>query len=190
MNKFKAFAPTVQLSSHAALRLGGALLITLFVVLLAALTKLVAPVRAAGQAHALFDVNTEAGTPFPSDLFTLADSSQNTGLRVNLPKPDCAARPSDCEDLDVLDTLDGFNLLPRLSIPFDSPIDVATATSESIFLISLGSTLPDGDIGGHVVGINRIVWDSATNTLHAEADELLDQHTRYALVVMNRLRDT
>ena len=190
MNKFKTFAPTVRLSSHVASRLGGVLLITLCVVLLSAPTELVAPARAAAQAHALFDVNTTTGGPFPSDLFTLADSSQNTGLRVNLPKPDCSARPSDCEDIDVLDTLDGFNLLPRLSVPFDSPIDVATATSESIFLISLGSTLPGGDTGGHVVGINRIVWDPATNTLHAEADELLEQHTRYALIVTNRLRDT
>src|SRR5437764_6136841 len=159
MNKFKTFAPTVRSSGKAASRLRDALLITLCVVLLVVPTKLVAPARAAAQAHALFEVNTMTGSPFPSDLFTLADSSQHTGLRVNLPKPDCSARPSDCEDIDVLDTLDGFNLLPRLSIPFDNPIDVATATSESIFLISLGSTLPYGDTGGHVVGINRIVWD-------------------------------
>src|SRR5207249_3394721 len=92
--------------------------------------------------------------------------------------------------LDVINTLDGFNLLPRLSIPFDSSIDVATATSQSIFLISLGSTLPGGDTGGRLVGINRIVWDPSTNTLHAEADELLDQHTRYALIVTNRVCDT
>jgi pimeloyl-ACP methyl ester carboxylesterase len=190
MNKLKAFAPTVRLSGNAAARLGSALLITLCAVLIAVPTRSVVSARAAAQAHALFDVNTTTGTPFPSDLFTLADASQNTGLRVNLPKPDCSARPSDCEDLDVLNTLDGFNLLPRLSVPFDSPIDVATATSESIFLISLGSTLPGGDAGGHVVGINRIVWDPDANTLHAESDELLEQHTRYALVVTNRLRDT
>jgi hypothetical protein len=79
-----------------------------------------------------------AGTPFPSDLFTVPDPTQNTGLRVNLPKPDCLARPSDCQDLDVINTLDGFNLQPRLSIPFDGPIDVTTVTSETVFLISLG----------------------------------------------------
>lgn len=28
--------------------------------------------------------------PFPSNLFTVADSSHNTGLRVHLPKPECA----------------------------------------------------------------------------------------------------
>lgn len=189
MNKFNAFAPTARLSGNVTCRLRRALLITLCAALLAMPAKLAAPASADAQAHALFDLNTTAGAPFPSDLFTIADPSQNTGLRVDLPKPDCSARPSDCEDLDVINTLDGFNLLPRLSIPFDSPVDVTTATSESIFLISLGNTLPGGDTGGHVVGINRVIWDPATNTLHAESDELLDQHTRYALVVTNRLRD-
>jgi hypothetical protein len=99
------------------------------------------------------------------------------------------ARPSDCEDLDVINTLDGFNLLPRLSIPFDGPIDPATVTSESVFLVSLSSTLSGGNAEGQIVGINRIVWDPASNTLHAESDMLLDQHTRYALIATNRLRD-
>jgi len=54
----------------------------------------------------------------------------------------------------VLNTLDGFNLQPRLSIPFDGPIDVSTVTSVTIFLLSLGDTLPGGDQGGQVVGIN------------------------------------
>ncbi len=56
--------------------------------------------------HALFDLATPAGGPFPSDRFTVRDRSHNTGRRVNLPKPDCAERPSDCEDIDVLNTLD------------------------------------------------------------------------------------
>src|SRR5262249_49937540 len=121
--------------------------------------------------------------------FTVDDPSQNTGLRVNLPKPDCAARPSDCEDLDVINTLDGFNLQPRLSIPFDGAIDVETVNSRTVFLVSLGSAVPAGSRGGQVIGVNQIVWDTATNMLHVESDELLDQHTRYALIVTNGLRD-
>src|SRR6266404_1450405 len=184
MNKFKAFAPIAWLSGSVSARFCGALLlITLCAVLL------VGPSRAAGGVHALFDFHTPADGPFPSDLFTVADSSQNTRLRVDLPKPDRLTRPSDCEDLDVINTLDGFNLLPRVSIPFDGPIDLTTVTSESIFLISLGSTLPDREPGGRVTGINRVVWNPLTNTLHFESDQLLDQHTRYALIVTNRLRD-
>jgi Bacterial virulence factor lipase N-terminal len=138
--------------------------------------------------HALFDLTSPTGGPFPSDRFTIADRGQNTGLRVNLPKPDCDARPSDCEDLDVINTLDGFNLQPRLSIPFDGPVDPATVTGETIFLVSLGDALdPEGR--GRRVGINQVVWDQAANTLHVQSDEQLDQHTRYALVVTNRVHD-
>jgi dienelactone hydrolase len=39
------------------------------------------------------------------------------------------------------------------------------------------------------VGINQVVWDPPTNTLYAESDELLDQHTRYALIVTAGVRD-
>jgi hypothetical protein len=58
-----------------------------------------------------------------------------------------------------------------------------------VFLVSLGSTLPGGDSGGRVVGINQVVWDTFTNTLHVESDELLDQHTRYVLVVTKKVTD-
>ena len=158
-------------------------------VLILCASALVTPSRAAGGVHPLFDIHNPAGSPFPSDLLTVPDASQNTGLRIDLPKPDCSIRPSDCEDLDVINNLDGFNLLPRLSIPFDNAIDLTTVTSQTVFLISLGSTLPDGNQGGKIVGINRIVWDPLTNTLHAESDELLDQHTRYVLIVTKGLRD-
>jgi hypothetical protein len=57
---------------------------------------------------------------------------------MNLPKPDCAVRPSDCADIDVINTLDGFNLQPRLSIPFSGDIDVSTVSSQTVFLIRLG----------------------------------------------------
>ena len=40
-----------------------------------------------------------------------------------------------------------------------------------------------------MVGINQVVWDSASLTLYAETDELLDQHTRYLFVVTDGVRD-
>jgi hypothetical protein len=39
------------------------------------------------------------------------------------------------------------------------------------------------------VGVNEIVWDSLTNTLHVEADQVLAQHTRYALIVTRGVQD-
>ncbi|HEY6122400.1 MAG TPA: hypothetical protein VIV66_20755, partial [Pyrinomonadaceae bacterium] len=143
----------------------------------------------ATDVNALFDPSSPSGGPFPSNLFTVVDPTNNTGVRVNLPLPDCSARPSDCRDLSVINTLDGFNVQPRVSIPFDGPIDANTATSQSVFIVSLGDTLPNGEPGGRVIGINQVVWDPLTNTLYAESDELLNQHTRYALIVTNGLRD-
>ena len=149
---------------------------------------LATPALAAGVAP-LFDLNAPSGGPFPSDRFTVLDITQNTWLRVNLPKPDCVARPSDCEDLDVINTLDGFNLQPRISIPFTGAIDPATVDSSNVFLVRLFDTTSPFDGFGKIVGINQIIWDPATNTLHAESDELLDQHTKYVLIVTDGIRD-
>ena len=90
-------------------------------------------------------------------------------------------RPSDCADVDVLNTLDGFNMQPRISIPFTGAIDPASVNSSNVFLIRLH----DFD----VTGINQIAWELATNTLHVESDQLLRQHTTYILVVTTDVRD-
>src|SRR6516165_12423401 len=92
--------------------------------------------------HPLFDLAALTTSPFPSDRWTVADTSQNTGRRVNLPLPDVTTHPSDYQDTQVLNTLDGFNLQPRLSIPFDGAIDAYSVSSQDIFLINLGDTLP------------------------------------------------
>lgn len=161
----------------------GALLVVLSCTLLA-------PMAASADGVGVFaDFDNPVRSLFPSDVFTVKDPSQNTGRRVNLPKPSCVERPSDCADIDVINTLDGFNLQPRLSIAFDGPIDVSTVSSRTVFLISLGSTRPGGPFPFHVVGIDQVVWDPATLTLHAESDELLEQHTRYAFIVTGGVRD-
>src|SRR5262249_29182540 len=139
--------------------------------------------RSVPSTFAAFDLDSPDRGPFPSDRFTVADASQLTGLRANLPLPDAATRPSDYDDLSVINTLDGFNLQPRLSISFDGPIDVNSVNSDDVFVIRLGDTQNPQDRGGQVIGINQVVWDPATNTLHVESDQLLDQHTRYALIV-------
>jgi len=167
------------------------------VVLALSFVSLGFPAQVSAAVHAVFELSTPATGPFPSDWFTVPDASHNTRRWVNLPLPKCAVRPSDCEDLNVINTLDGFSADPRLSIPFDGLIDVTTVTSEAVFLVRLGSTFCDGDDacddggvdGGHVIGINQVVWDPATNVLHVKSNEFLDQHTRYGLIVTNRLRD-
>src|SRR5690349_5926636 len=73
--------------------------------------------------HVRFDFDTPDSGIFPSDAFTVADDSQKTGLRVNLPMPDCSVRVSDCLDLALINVLDGFNVQPRVTVPFDGEID-------------------------------------------------------------------
>jgi Bacterial virulence factor lipase N-terminal len=149
---------------------------------------------AAPAVHPLFDLASLGSAPFPTDRFTVAEPKHITGLRVDLPMPNCDQQPSDCEDVAVLNTLDGFNVQPRLSIPFSGPIDVHSVTSETVFLLKLVCSHDDEacDEGPRPqkVGINQIIWDTLTNTLHVESDELLDQHTRYALIVTRGVRDT
>ncbi|MGZ8783141.1 MAG: Ig-like domain-containing protein [Gaiellaceae bacterium] len=149
--------------------------------LLGLLLLLVLPSLAEAAVQPRYDLSTTAGGPFPSNRWTTFDWSQKTGLRVNLPKPDCIARPSDCEDIDVLNTLDGFNVQPRISIPFTGAIDPTSVSSSNVFLVRL----PDF----RVTGINQIAWEPATNTLHVESDQLLRQQTAYILVVTTGIRD-
>ena len=131
-----------------------------------------------------FELTAIETSPYPSDWLTVLDDDQVTGLRVTLPKPDCAQRPSDCEDIDVLNTLDGFNLQPRLAIPFNGDIDLSSVSSGTVFLLALDGTKPATRIG-----INQVVWDPETSTLFAESDQLLGEATRYALIVTTGVRD-
>ena len=135
-----------------------------------------------------FSSSDPSATPFPSDRFTVREWHNNTFRRVNLPKPDCAVKPVECLDIDVINELDGFSTQPRITIPFSGPIDPASASSDNVYLINLGDTLTLRGFGQRV-GINQMVWDPATNTLVAQSDELLQQHSRYLLVVTDGIRD-
>lgn len=138
-------------------------------------------VLAPGLAHA---AAVTAGTPFPSNLLTVPDPTQITGLRVDLPMPDCATNPSDCADVAVLDRLDGFNVQPRVSIPFSGPIDPSTVSSDTVRLYDLGC------LACAPVGIDQAVWEPAANTLHAESADQLAQHETYLLVATTGIRSS
>ncbi|HEY7403747.1 MAG TPA: hypothetical protein VIB39_09510 [Candidatus Angelobacter sp.] len=162
-------------------------------VLLAAVIVLM-PALAAAATHPLFNLQSTTQSPFPSDRFTVLDFQQRTNLRVNLPLPNCATNPSDCADLTLLNQLDGFNLQPRLSIPFDGAIDVNSVSSKNVFLVKLPNFFIHHDFddvraAGTLIGINQIVWDPASLTLFAESDEHLDQRSNYLLIVTNGVHD-
>ena len=136
-----------------------------------------------------FDLTDPAGSPFPSNRFSVRDWSNKSLRRVNLPLPDCAVRVSDCQDIAVINTLDGFSTQPRITVPFTGAIDPASVTSETVYLLNLGDVQTGRGLGSRV-GINQRLWDPATNTMVFESDELLQEHTRYVLIVTDGVRDT
>ena len=73
-----------------------------------------------------FDPRSPEVGPFPTDFLSVPDAAQKTGLRVNLPLPDCQARPNDCAELALINQLDGFHLHPRLRVRFSGPINPDT----------------------------------------------------------------
>ena len=135
------------------------------------------------------DPNDPAGSPFPSNRYTVFDGAQNTLRRVNLPKPDCSVRVSDCQDIDVINSLDGFSTQPRVTVPFTGDIDPSTVNSNTIYFVNFGDTLTMRGYGERV-GINQVIWDPATKTLVFQSDQLLQQHSRYLLVITDGVRDT
>ena len=135
-----------------------------------------------------FDLSDPAGSPFPSNRFSVREWSNKTLRRVNLPLPDCAVRVSDCQDIAVINTLDGFSTQPRITVPFTGAIDPASVTSDTVYLLNLGDVQTGRGLGTRV-GINQRLWDPATNTMAFESDELLQEHTRYVLIVTNGVRD-
>jgi hypothetical protein len=62
------------------------------VVLALSFTSLGFPAQVLAAVHAAFELSAPATGPFPSDWFTVRDTSHNTRRRVNLPLPQCTTR--------------------------------------------------------------------------------------------------
>ena len=110
---------------------------------------------------------------FPTDALTVPDPGQLTGRRVNLPVAGCGA-PITCGLVQQLNQLDGFDLDPRLAVQFSGPVNPAEAASRI--------TLQEAK-GKWRTGVDRVVWDPATNTLYAHPAEQLAPSTTYRLKV-------
>jgi fermentation-respiration switch protein FrsA (DUF1100 family) len=146
----------------------------------------------AGMVSVRFDPTNPQIGPFPTDSLTVPDSTQITGKRMNLPLPDCTALPALCNQLALIDQLDGFNVQPRITVAFSGPVATSTLRA-GIFLVALDNLTSD-EIGlqktGDTVAINQVVYDPATNTAYAKPDAALDQHRRYVLLVTDAIQDT
>ncbi|HYL71778.1 MAG TPA: hypothetical protein VEY89_10805, partial [Candidatus Dormibacteraeota bacterium] len=86
---------------------------------------------------------------FPDNFFSVGDHSQVTGLRVNFRlgvdypnyggavQPSCTqADYSICDAFAELNKLDGFDLQPRVTVPFTGPISLASVNDSDFFISS------------------------------------------------------
>ena len=118
----------------------------------------------------------------PSNSFTVADPSQITGIRLNLPVPACgASNISVCDDLNLLNLQDGFDLRPRVTVPFSGPIDPSSVTATDFYV-----TGPSG----FRTPITQLVWDPTANVLAGEPSDFLTEKTHYSVVVTNGIKDS
>ncbi len=146
----------------------------------------------AGGVVVQFDpTNPEAG-PFPADSFTVPDSAQVTGKRLDMPLPDCASLAALCAQLTLINELDGFNVQPRITVAFSGPVNTSTLRAGIFFVVLNNLTTDEAGLqqGGDVVAINQVVYDPATNTAYGKPDAALDQHRRFVLVVTDAVQDT
>jgi hypothetical protein len=134
---------------------------------------LVATVLPGVPAHAAAPAGTVV---FPSDELTIADDAQLTGRRLDLPLPDCQRFGSACDELRLVNQLDGFDLDPRIAIQLDAPpADIAEEFGPEVVYVQSVD-------GGDRIPLNRFVYDPATRMLYGHPREQLADATRYRVV--------
>jgi hypothetical protein len=132
---------------------------------------------------------------FPDKVFTTRDRTQVTGRRVNfrqgidyptvggVVQSACtSADYSICDAFSQLNKLDGFDLQPRVVVPFTGAIDL-NSVSDSDFFIS-------DDAGAFVSGLRQLTFDPVTHTLAGISDKFLREDTPYRIHVTSGIRDS
>ncbi len=137
------------------------------------------------QTTVLFQPNSLSVGPFPANALTAPDNTQRTGVRVNLPSSSDSCYPYSgtavCSNVALLNQLDGFSVNPRLMVCFSAPVNTGTLQS-GIEIIALDT--------GSAVGINQVIYDPDTNCAFAKPTQVLNQDSRYLLVVAGSVLDS
>ena len=132
---------------------------------------------------------------FPDNFFTVSDKGQVSGRRLNFrlgidyPSVGGAVQPvctdadfSICDGFAELNKLDGFDLQPRVTVPFTGAINLASVNDRNFFITSAG--------GVFVSGLRQLTFDPVTNTLAGISDAFLREDTLYRIRVTSGIRDT
>ena len=130
--------------------------------------------------------------PFPTDYLTVPDPAQKTGVRVNMPLPDCSVQVTQCANLTLLNNFDGFDLNPRFRVHFSAPVDTSTLVNGIFFVAMDNLTNEEAGITqtGQVIAVNRLFYDPLTNIAYGKPNDYMDQHRHYALLVTDAVKDT
>jgi hypothetical protein len=132
---------------------------------------------------------------FPSNAFTVRDKGQVTGRRVRFRKgidyplfqgkirPACTqADYSICDAFAELNKLDGFDLQPRVVVPFTGAIRLGSVNRSNFFITSSS--------GKFVTRMRQLTFDPATDTLAGISDKFLREDTRYRIHVKSGILDS
>jgi hypothetical protein len=132
---------------------------------------------------------------FPDNAFTTRDPTQVTSRRINFrqgidyPIVDgvvqsacTSADYSICDAFAELNKLDGFDLQPRVTVPFNGAIDLSSVNDSDFFI--------SDDAGAFVSGLRQLTFDPATDTLAGISDKFLREDLTYRIRVTRGIRDT
>src|SRR3954467_2738479 len=131
---------------------------------------------------------------FPDNAFTVRDKAQLTSLRVRFRRgldyptvggrvrKDCTSRTySICDSFRELNKLDGFDLQPRVTVPFTGSIRLTSVNDKNFFITTAG--------GKFASALRQLTFDPATRTLAGIGVNFLKEGTRYRIHMTNGIRD-
>ena len=130
---------------------------------------------------------------FPSNFFSVRDARQRTGRRVRFRKgrdypivggvlkPGCtAATYSICDGYAELNRLDGFDLQPRVIVPFTGSIRLGSVNDKNFFITDKKNRF--------VSGLRQLTFDPATKILAGISDRQLREGRRHLVHVRSGIR--
>ena len=155
------------------------------------LTLYLLPVALSAGTVVLFNPNDPRTGPFPTDYLTVADATQKTGVHLNMPLPSCDTQYTSCQEIGLIEQMDGFNTRARTLVRFSGPIDTSTLKGAMYYvaLNNIDETQPGVNKPGDLISVDEMIWDPSTNTAYVKPSAPLDQHRRYAFVVTDAVRD-
>src|SRR4051794_9601634 len=119
---------------------------------------------------------------FPANYFSVRDKKQLTGRHVRIKHKRCtSATYSICDSYAQLSKLDGFDLQPRVTVPFTGTIKLDSVNDSDFFIATTK--------GKFVSALRQLTWDPKTRTLAGISDKFLEERKTYTIRVTRGIRD-